>query len=262
MRKEIIKSWNDINLNQYIELREIATEEGIDESERNLQILSILLDCTVEELENMPLLKLKTYSGALGFLQSPPQPGKTRRTYKLRGTEYKVFKDFNGITTSQFIDFQTYAKDPDKNIKELLGVILIPSGHNYNEGYDLSDTIELIGETLNVPDALSLLSFFFEEVRKINSRFPSIFLSDDEEVGEEIGEDEPGESRGNQEETGDSGFYWLTVIDVVSETLRISWLKVFNLPAVEFLSYFLYYKMKKAKEKEAMEQFKRQNKLH
>lgn len=166
MRKEIIKSWNDINLNQYIELREIATEEGIDESERNLQILSILLDCTVEELENMPLLKLKTYSGALGFLQSPPQPGKTRRTYKLRGTEYKVFKDFNGITTSQFIDFQTYAKDPDKNIKELLGVILIPSGHNYNEGYDLSDTIELIGETLNVPDALSLLSFFLKKFVK------------------------------------------------------------------------------------------------
>lgn len=57
----------------------------------------------------------------------------------------------------------------------------------------------------------------------------------------------------------DSGYAWLSVVDIVSETLRISWHEVYHIPVIEFLNIAAYRKEKGRKEKEALEQWKRQN---
>lgn len=67
--------------------------------------------------------------------------------------------------------------------------------------------------------------------------------------------------RGSVEENtgGDTEYTWLQCIDIVSETLRISWHEVYKLPVIEFLNILAYVKEKNRKEKEALKRWQQSN---
>ena len=67
--------------------------------------------------------------------------------------------------------------------------------------------------------------------------------------------------RGSVEEnTGrDTEYTWLGCIDIVSETLRISWHEVYRISVIEFLNMLAYVKEKNRKEKEVLEKWRRNN---
>lgn len=63
-----------------------------------------------------------------------------------------------------------------------------------------------------------------------------------------------------EENTGrDTEYSWLQCIDIVSETLRISWHEVYRIPVIEFLNILAYIKEKTRKEKEVLEKWRRNN---
>ena len=67
--------------------------------------------------------------------------------------------------------------------------------------------------------------------------------------------------RGSVEENtgGDTEYTWLGCIDIVSETLRISWHEVYRIPVIEFLNVLAYVKEKNRKEKEALKRWQQNN---
>ena len=67
--------------------------------------------------------------------------------------------------------------------------------------------------------------------------------------------------RGSVEENtgGDTEYTWLQCIDIVSETLRISWHEVYRISVIEFLNMLAYVKEKNRKEKEVLEKWRRNN---
>ena len=67
--------------------------------------------------------------------------------------------------------------------------------------------------------------------------------------------------RGSVEENtgGDTEYTWLQCIDIVSETLRISWHEVYRISVIEFLNILAYNKEKTRKEKEVLEKWRRNN---
>ena len=58
---------------------------------------------------------------------------------------------------------------------------------------------------------------------------------------------------------GDTEYTWLQCIDIVSETLRISWHEVYRISVIEFLNILAYNKEKIRKEKEVLEKWRRNN---
>ena len=65
-----------------------------------------------------------------------------------------------------------------------------------------------------------------------------------------------------EEGEGDSGTFanawgWIANIDRASETLRCPWDEVWTKPAVEFLNVLAYRKDRDAREREALERWKR-----
>ena len=56
---------------------------------------------------------------------------------------------------------------------------------------------------------------------------------------------------------GDNAFSWIGLVDVVSETLRISWHEVYHISVIEFLNVAAYRKEKNRKEKEALERWQK-----
>ena len=60
------------------------------------------------------------------------------KRYNIGGKEFEVELDPNKMTVSQYLDFQTFIKDRNKYISNLLACFLIPKGEKYGD----SDPLE------------------------------------------------------------------------------------------------------------------------
>jgi hypothetical protein len=83
----------------------------------------------------------------------------------LGGMTLLPMHDHTKITTAQYVDFQTLAKDFPATIPELLSCFLIPEGKEYNEGYDIQEVHAAV-RTLPLPMALGYTAFFFDAFAK------------------------------------------------------------------------------------------------
>lgn len=136
-----------------------STEE---ESERNLSILAILTGIEEEKLLDYPLDEFSKLMSKAAFLLDQPKLDKVKAEYKVGGFVLCPVVKMSKITAGQYIDFQTYAKDGDKNIIEMLSCLLVPKGYKYNNGYDIEELQSAVRRDMNVLDIITLVRFFME----------------------------------------------------------------------------------------------------
>lgn len=155
----MIKSYKELTIDKYIQIRQLidSNEEDIN---KQVILLSILTDLDEEEILNLKLDEYKQLNQQTDFLLEQPKPNKIATTYKLGKYELEPMVNMKDVTTSQYIDFQTFIKDQDKYLVELLSIILIPKGKKYAQDYDIYDVQEVIKNNLNIEDALGLTAFF------------------------------------------------------------------------------------------------------
>lgn len=159
--KDMITNYRDMTLGMYLEIMAIS-ERMENPFDRNPEILSILTGVQVEDLMALPIPEFGMLMRRAGFLLKPPQPGKTRKTYAVASFELEPVTDFRKITTSQYVDFQTFLaqKSEDGSMVEILSVMLVPKGRKYCDGYDALELQKAIREKMSVEDAVSLYGFF------------------------------------------------------------------------------------------------------
>jgi hypothetical protein len=160
----------------YLEICEIDRRTDIEELHKQVSIISILTGLSEEEIYNLPLEDYKCLVVKSEYLRQP-YDGEvlTAKTYICGKFNLVPVEDYKKITTAQYIDFQTFAKDAEKNIVEILSVMLIPKGKKYNQDYDIIELQNVLRRSLSVADALSLYAFFF--VQYIQSTRDSLISS-------------------------------------------------------------------------------------
>lgn len=165
---KIIDNYRDLPIGLYLDCCEIDRREDIDALHRQVAILSLLTGESEENLYNLPLEEYKVLAAKSNYLRKPYEGEVlTAKTYVVGKWNLVPIQDFRKITTAQYIDFQTFAKEGDKRIVELLSTMLIPKGKKYNQGYDVLELQESLRKGLSVADALSLLAFFFVQYRQL-----------------------------------------------------------------------------------------------
>lgn len=165
------KNWTDINVNTFKRLRDIKTDihSDIDALEANISLLSILCDCSEDDISNLNTSTFTKLLQQTDFLKSLPKID-IKDKYVINGKKYELFLTMKEMSVAQYIDFQTYFKEKDKYFNELLSIFLIPKGKKYNEGYDIAEVINDIGEHLSILDANSIMFFFvisFQSLTKV-----------------------------------------------------------------------------------------------
>ena len=153
------KGWNTLPVGKYEKIKEIirAGEENSD-----VEILSVLCECDVNDILNAPVSEVMRLKKEALFLNEPLNV-KDRLRFKsivIDGVKYNVHTDFKDITTAQYLDFQTFYKEFEKNYCNVLACFIIPDGHKYNDGYDALDTAEIFREKLPVEVAENACFFF------------------------------------------------------------------------------------------------------
>ena len=159
---KIIDNYRDLPIGMYLEICEISRREDIEELHKQVSILSILTGREEEEIYDLPIGDYKDLVSKTRFLAQPYEGEVlTAKTYALEGWLLQPVEDYRKITTAQYIDFQTFVKDAEKNIVEILSVMLVPKGKKYNQDYDIIELQNVLRRSLSVADALSLYAFFF-----------------------------------------------------------------------------------------------------
>lgn len=153
------KSWAQLPIGKYEEIKDIIRGEV---ENGDIEVLAVLCDCDVDDILNAPVSKVRELLGQAKFLTTKLNV-KDRLKYKtivIDGVKYVVHTDFKDITTAQYVDFQTFYKDYEKNYCNVLATFIIPEGHQYNDGYDALEVAEIFREKMPVEAAENACFFF------------------------------------------------------------------------------------------------------
>lgn len=156
------KSWNEININTYYEIEQIR-KENLDSHIGMAKLLSLLCLCDEEDILKLKILEInKLWSQATFLAEAIDVKNIKLNTIKIGDNKYKIENDLSKYSVAQFIDYNAYAKNPERCIAEILSTIIIPEGKEYNEGYDIAEVIDDIANNLDIVTAVSL----FEGLKK------------------------------------------------------------------------------------------------
>ena len=153
----MIDNYDALTLGRYMKVNAVLDGPG-DELEKQVEILAILADLSTDEVLALPLADYAAMAKQSAFLREPCPPVEITEDYRFQGLAPTA--DFRKITTAQYIDFQTFAKEFPKSLPQLLSVFLIPEGHTYNTGYDIAK-VHRQADDLPFPEAMGLAAFFF-----------------------------------------------------------------------------------------------------
>lgn len=161
-----INNWNEVSLKTHSELYKIAQNAFDTEEDKRFKTAAFLNGITYDQLLGQPLTATTEMMASTAFLYEKPKPVKIKKEYNLNGRVYTPFRNASEMSTAQYIDYQyTITQNFEEHLIDLMSIILIPKGHNYNDGYDLQQAKEDI-QTLSVVEALGLADFFLQQYRR------------------------------------------------------------------------------------------------
>lgn len=157
--KSKITTWEDITLDQYLQIYQLVDVEGMDE----MVYAELLKVVCGEEVEDLTLPEYKKMFKHLDFLKGKMPEVKAKKEYILKGNKYQCDLDMTKITGSQYLDYVNYIKENKgvENFAKIVSVFLIPKGCKYNDGYDIDELIELIESEMKIID-VNAISFFLQ----------------------------------------------------------------------------------------------------
>lgn len=161
-------NWNKITLEVFDKLRGIDTSnlgDLVGNLDVNVKMVSILCDVDEDEVTALPISHFGKLVKDTLFLKEMPKYN-INTTYKIGDREFEVKTNLRELTTAQFIDFQTFVKEGEKRLANLIAVFLLPKGaKGYGDGYDILELSEFIYKNMSIAVARSILFFFTLQYR-------------------------------------------------------------------------------------------------
>ena len=160
------KSWRDVTIDEYFNLVDRLSDEGLTEYEREVILVSFVTGLDEDKVWDMTIGEFKANQLNTAFMKEFNVARDCNfKTIQLAGEKYDVCTDLHNFTVAQYIDFQTFyaqRKDNANILASLLACFIIPRGHDYAEGYDVNDLKNKMINGLDILTAEELLFFFLK----------------------------------------------------------------------------------------------------
>lgn len=160
----IATKWEDVSLKQYEALMEfINSNAKMTDLDRSIEICALLSDNpdkTRDTLLSMGLDELATELSKVQFIINKYKAKAPETEYTIAGDKYTVQLNIRQMTAAQYIDFQNFYKDYQKNFKYIFLCFLIPKGKKYNEGYDLIELADKLYDKIPITVINDIMVFF------------------------------------------------------------------------------------------------------
>ena len=132
MEFKLPKSWNDITIGMYIELRPVLKAE-MNEIERLIYILAVLLKKPTQDVEKIKVGDYHKMKKELAFLWELPLPTKLQKYFTIEGKDYEIVLNANELDAGQYMSVVTKLKNAEQDedisynqLHEILASISVP----------------------------------------------------------------------------------------------------------------------------------------
>ena len=172
-------NWSDITIGTYQEYVKIQEGKG---SEKNKIVKSLSLLCNTTPF----VVKKMAYKDLLEIMEiikkmidTEPDKEKFRKVFKFKDEEYGFCPNLSNITTGEYIDLESYCKDPIENLHTIMSILYrkvnFSRGDRYSiEDYNPDEFKEELFKDCPMDIALSSLGFFLtlgERLAKISHSY-------------------------------------------------------------------------------------------
>lgn len=156
------KNWQQITINDYMELQDIIIrEEAVDVE---VGIVALLCGVDEDQIGDLSIIEYQRLRREAQFIANFPEVhNKAPKNITIGDAKYEVVTNMRKLTAAQYIDFQTYLKMGDgvNNLPNLLSVFIVPKGSKYgDESYNIDKLKDDIKEYLPVTTAFEMCGFF------------------------------------------------------------------------------------------------------
>lgn len=153
---EVIESWEQLTVAQFEELCEIQAAHPKNSAKYIVEYLY-----GIPNADNIPLAEYSAYVAGLNkFVGEPVLKAKLtpNAAYTLNGREYRVDITPSAFTVAQYTDLTNHIKN-QASLIDILSVVVVPDGKEYNDGYDMQQAKDDIG-TMQLTAAFAVVGFF------------------------------------------------------------------------------------------------------
>ena len=160
----------DLPLAKYLKTLEIFNDESLSDLDKNIEILAIYADTTVDEILKLRPDEAGFYMAEMSNVISSYKPSNSKHPKKIKINDqvYKVNYNIGKLNMAQYIDFQQtiVKKNYLENLPALLSIFIIPNGHKYNDDYDIIELRRILENNITLDEALSII--FFSKMKSIS----------------------------------------------------------------------------------------------
>lgn len=127
----IISSWNEVNLETYLKVVEIQTNEKLENLslQKAVELIACLSDVEYDELLKMDKQVLGECINKLAFLNEETED-RSREPFEINGVNYMMLPNFDELTTGEMISIEQMILDASENsanyLADLLAVLVRP----------------------------------------------------------------------------------------------------------------------------------------
>ena len=131
--------WSDITIGTYQKYVKIQDSKG---SEKNKVVKSLALLCgtTPFVVKKMAYKDLLEIMGIIKkMIDTEPDKEEFRKTFMFKKEEYGFCPNLSKITTGEYIDLETYCKDPIDNLHIIMSILYRKINFKRNKRYAIED---------------------------------------------------------------------------------------------------------------------------
>ena len=158
-------NWSDITIETYQKYVKIQEGKG---SEKNKVVKSLALLCNttpfvVKKMDYKDLLEIMSIIKTM--IDTEPKDEEFRKTFVFKKEEYGFVPNLSKLSTGEYIDLETYCKEPIENLHIIMSILYRKINFKRNEryaieNYDPDEFKEELFKDCPMDIALSSLGFF------------------------------------------------------------------------------------------------------
>lgn len=132
--------WDKLTLSEFYEVQD-AVYDIDDPIEQQLTLLSIVNHIPKEDLLSYPLSELRELNHTIAFLNRSPAPAPLQYDYTVNGTTYCFSPNLTDLTVAQYVDYQNYLKEIEKEKSSERKKVAEVNANNSAEPKDESEDV-------------------------------------------------------------------------------------------------------------------------
>ena len=161
------KSWRDVTINEYIELKEKLSDDSLKEYEIEVIKISFSSGIPENEIWNLSMDDFRSLQIERLWMDEFPLSREAKfKNISISEERFNIETDIRKLTVAQYIDFQTFypkLKNDDRYIGNVLACFIIPYGKKYADEYDVEKLVNNINDNLDILTANEILFFFLKQ---------------------------------------------------------------------------------------------------